>query len=217
MLISAGLAALALTWLVFNPLYQKGLPGRLKKKHLGIKAIPTTIAALFAAAAFFLFGGDRYSLLILIGLAVCTAADVMLGIKFIVGGVLFFSGHILYLTALGGYHSPTWWSLLVFALAVPALWLFCRQYAEKIPGKLLFAGVLLYSTALGALLAFSLPLPFLAPSRRSVFAALGALLFVLSDMGTCHCMLTKTSGRFDYISLGIYYSAQIFLGMSAFV
>lgn len=217
MLILAGFLALAVTWFLLNPLYQKGLPGKLKPNHLGVKAIPTAIAALFAAAAFFFFGGDRYSLLIFLALVVCTAADVMLGVKFIVGGILFFSGHILYLIALGGYHSPTGWSLMVFLLAVPALWLFCRQYAGKIPGKLLFAGVLLYSTALGALLAFSLPLPFLLPSRRSLFAALGAALFVLSDMGTCHCMLTKTSKRFDFFSLGIYYSAQIFLGMSAFL
>jgi hypothetical protein len=217
MLILAGAAALVLTWFVFEPLYRKGLPGRLKRKNLCIKAIPTTIATLFAGAAFFLFGGDRYSLLIFIALAVCTAADVMLGIKFIVGGVLFFAGHILYIAALWGCHSPTWWSLFVFLAAVPALWLFLQQYADRIPGKLLFAGIMLYSTALGALLAFSLPLPFLVPGRRSVFAALGAALFVLSDMGTCRCMLTKTSERFNAVSLGIYYTAQIFLGMSAFI
>ena len=47
-------------------------------------------------------------------------------------------------------------------------------------------------------------------------AALGAMLFVLSDMGTCHVILAKPSIQFDFTNIGIYYTAQFLLGMSAF-
>lgn len=217
MLILCGAAALAATWLVFNPIYQGSIPGLSKMKRLTVKAIPTALAALFAAVAFFSGRGDTYALLIFIALCVCTAADVLLGVRFIVGGAFFLTGHVLYITALGGYRSPTWWSLPVFVLAFIGLWLFLGRYRDKFPSRLMYLGVLLYCAALGLLLGFSLPLPFLAFSRRSVLAALGAALFVLSDMGTCHCILSTASKRFDFISLGIYYTGQILLGMSAFI
>lgn len=217
MLIFCGIAALAVTWFVFNPVYQGSVPGLSQAKRLTVKAIPTALAALFAAVAYFSGRGDTYSLLIFIALCVCTAADVLLGVKFIVGGVFFLMGHVLYITALGGYRSPTWWSVPVFVLAFIGLWVFLQRYRDKFPSRLMYLGVLIYCCALGLLLGFSVPLPFLAFSRRSLLAALGAALFVLSDMGTCHCILTPAGKRFNFISLGVYYTGQILLGMSAFL
>lgn len=213
-----GLLAVAATWFGVMPLYFGRIPGFSKAQTLTVKTVPTASAALFALAAFLQSGGDnRYALLIFIGLCVCAAADYLLGVKFIVGGALFFTGHLFYLTALGGLRAPDGWSALVFALAVAGLWLFCRRYFRLFPSKLLYLGVLVYCCALGALLGFSLPIPFQTLSRRTVLAALGAALFVLSDMGTCHTILCKASRRFDYTSLGIYYTAQFLLGMSAFL
>lgn len=59
-------------------------------------------------------------------------------------------------------------------------------------------------------------MPFLAFSQRTVLAALGAVIFVLSDMGVCHGMLFKISKRRSACYLGIYYLAQLLLGLSAF-
>ena len=160
--------------------------------------------------------GDRYALLVFIALCVCAAADVMLGLKFVIGGALFFTGHMLYIAALGGECGLTPAGLGVFAVAFVALLCFLRRYFHLFPSKWLFLGVAVYCAALGALLAFSLPAPFVVLSRRTVLAALGALLFVLSDMGTCHSILMDPSPHFNYLSLGTYYTAQFLLGMSAF-
>ena len=213
-------AALALlfTWLVSMPTLFFRLEGASQALKLTVKTIPTVLAALFGLAALLKSGGtDRYALFIFVGLCVCAAADYLLGVKFIVGCALFFAGHMLYLTALGGFQKPGLWSIPIFLAAVIGLWLFCRQYLHLFPSKLLYLGVLVYCCALGALLAFSLPLPFAAFSRRTVLAALGAVLFVVSDMGTCHVILAKPSVQFDFTNIGIYYTAQFLLGMSAFV
>lgn len=212
-----GALALFSTWFLIMPINFGRVAGLSTAMRLTVKTIPTVLAALFGLAALLRSGGtDRYALLIFIALCVCAAADYLLGVKFIVGGVLFFAGHMLYLTALGGFHKPTWHSLPVFLLAVIALWLFCHRYFDQFPSKLMYLGVLVYCMALGALLGFSLPLPFAAPSRRTVLAALGALLFVLSDMGTCHVILGNATRQFDFMSLATYYTGQFLLGMSAF-
>jgi len=218
MLWIAGALALILTWGFIMPVYFGKEAVFSHAAILSIKIIPTTMAALFALTAFLKSGGaDRYALLICIGLFVCAVADYQLGVRFVVGGALFFAGHMLYLAALGSFRRPTWWSLPVFLLAVIGLWFFCHRYFDQFPSKLLFLGVLVYCMALGALLGFSLPLPFLSFSRRAVLAALGAALFVLSDMGTCHVILGHASRQFDFMSLGVYYTAQLLLGMSAFL
>ncbi len=215
MLWLTGLLLLAVTWLVIMPIYFKPFPKPGGPAQLAAKAAPTLLAALTAAAAY-AQQADRYALWVMIALLVCTAADVMLGVKFVIGGALFLTGHMLYIFALSGLMPPSLWSVAVFALAVILLWLFCRRYFSLFPNKLLYLGVLVYCVALGALVAFSLPVPFAALSRRAVLAALGAMLFVVSDMGTCHAMLTPAGRRFNYISLGVYYTAQLLLGFSAF-
>ena len=136
--------------------------------------------------------------------------------RFEVGGALFFTGHAVYVAALGQYREPSWWCLTVFVLALAGLWRFALRYRRYFPRPHLLAGVLIYVVALAALLAFSLPLPLLAPSPRSTLAALGAATFVVSDMTLCHNLLLKRSTPYHFVSLGIYYMAQLLLALSAF-
>ena len=179
------------------------------------KVLPTLMCAAFAGAACF-GGGDRYSLLIFIGLCICAAADVMLAIHFVTGGALFLAGHLFYISAFCIQQPPTGWSIPAFAVFLALLWLFLMHFRPRIKNTLLFRGVQLYSAALAVVLSLSMPMAFLAFSRRTLLAALGALIFVLSDMGVCHGMLCKISKRRDACYLGIYYLAQLLLGMSAF-
>lgn len=198
------------------------MPLRWEKRHkhprwwsLTLKVIPTLMCAAFAAAAA-AGGGDRYSVLILIGLCVCAAADVVLGIHFVTGGALFFTGHMFYIAAFCTQQAPGWWSLPVFAVTLALLWLFLSRFRQRVTRPLLFKGAHLYSAALAVVIALSLPLPFLALSQRAVLAALGAVIFVLSDMGVCHGMFCKLSRKRDMFYLGIYYLAQLLLALSAF-
>lgn len=179
------------------------------------KVVPTLICAAFAGTAYFA-GGETYSLLIFIGLCVCAAADVMLGVHFVTGGALFLVGHLFYISAFCVQQPPSGWSIPVFAALLALLWLFVWHFRSRIQPPLLFLGVLTYSAALAVVLCLSLPMPFLAFSARTLLAALGAVIFVLSDMGVCHGMLFKIPRRLDACYLGIYYLAQLLLGLSAF-
>ena len=212
--IMAFLAVLA-TALVIMPAHYHRF-GRLSRFWLQVtKVAPTLICAAFAGTAYFA-GGETYSLLIFIGLCVCAAADVMLGVHFVTGGALFLAGHLFYISAFCLQQPPSGWSIPVFAALLALLWLFVWHFRSRIQPPLLFLGVLTYSAALAVVLCLSLPMPFLAFSARTLLAALGAVIFVLSDMGVCHGMLFKIPRRLVAGYLGIYYLAQLLLGLSAF-
>lgn len=213
--IFAALAVL-LSARVIMPIRYYYLDRNHRAAELSLKAIPTLMCAAFAAWACLDGTGGRYALLILCGLCVCTAADVVLGIRFVLGGALFLLGHVFYISAFLSLQALSGWNLLVFAIALPGLWLFCQCYRPLIKSRLVSYGVLLYSAALAVLLCLSLPLPFAILSQRTVLAAAGAALFVLSDMGVCHSILVDTSKSFSFRMLGVYYLAQLCLGLSAF-
>lgn len=212
--ILALLAAAATAFLIM-PIHYRWIGHVSRSWMLVTKVLPTLMCASFAGTAL-LRNGEQYALLIFIGLCICAAADVMLGIHFVTGGALFLLGHLFYLAAFCTHQQPNRWSFLVFAAAVMLLWLFVWQFKPKIHHPLMFAGVLLYAAVLAVLLSLSLPMPFRHFSARSFLAAAGALIFVLSDMGVCHGMLCKIPKKLDYAYLGIYYLAQLLLGLSAF-
>lgn len=210
------LATVLLTWALCMPLHFYGKKQKNKVLSLVFKALPTIMAAMFAGyAALFLPGSDDYARLIFLGLCVCVFADVLLDIRFEIGGFLFFLGHVLYVLALSRYRVLSWWCLTVFVIAAAVLEIFVYRYRDKVPARFILLGLQIYALALSALLAFSLPLPFLAPGTRSVLAAVGAALFVASDMTLCYNTVQKKPTLWHYLSLGIYYSAQLLLGLSA--
>ncbi len=209
------LMVLLSTVLVFMPVYQRRLGHAGRWGKLVCKGFPTLMCAAFAGTAYFC-GGDRYSLLIFLGLCVCTAADVLLDVHFVTGGVLFFAGHLFYMSAFCTQQPPTWWSLPVFAAAFALLWLFLQRFRSGIRSAGMYCCVLTYGAALSVVLGLSLPMPFLGLSERTLLSALGAAVFVLSDMGVCHSVLGKVSLRRNAFYLGIYYLAQLLLGLSAF-
>lgn len=189
------------------------LSSRISRRwSLTLKVIPTLMCAAFAGTA--CLGGDRYALLVFIGLCVCAVADVMLGVHFITGGALFFTGHMFYIAAFCIQQPPTWWSLPAFGGMLALLWLFLQRFRAGMSRKM-FTLARIYSAALAVVLSLSVPMPFLAFSQRTLLSALGAVLFVLSDMGVCHGMLCKISRRRDYCYLGVYYLAQLLLALSA--
>ena len=207
--------ASALTAFLIMPIHYRWIGHVNHNWMLITKVLPTLLCAAFAGTAL-LNGGDRYAMLIFIGLCICAAADVMLGIHFVTGGALFLLGHLFYMAAFCTQQRPNRWSFLVFAAALVLLWLFVWHFKPRIHPPLLFAGVLLYAAALAVLLSLSLAMPFRHFSARTLLAALGALIFVLSDMGVCHGMLYRIPKKLDYTYLGIYYLAQLLLGLSAF-
>ncbi len=208
--------ASALTAFLIMPIHYRWIGHVNHNWMLITKVLPTLICAVFAGTALVRGGGERYAWLIFIGLCICAAADVMLGIHFVTGGALFLLGHLFYMAAFCTQQRPNKWSFLIFAAALALLWLFVWHFKPRIHHPLMFAGVLLYAAALAVVLSLSLPMPFRHFSARTLLAALGAVIFVLSDMGVCHGMLYRIPQKLDYAYLGIYYLAQLLLGLSAF-
>ena len=119
------LATVLLTWALCMPLHFYGKKQKNKVLSLVFKALPTIMAAMFAGyAALFLPGSDDYARLIFLGLCVCVFADVLLDIRFEIGGFLFFLGHVLYVLALSRYRVLSWWCLTVFVIAAAVLEIF---------------------------------------------------------------------------------------------
>lgn len=211
------LLSFLLIWLVFTPFHLWAKTFRTRLGLLITKTVPTIVIAAFAGyAVMALPNADSYATLVFIALCICALADLMIEIRFEVGGALFFAAHILYLWALLVYRPLTWWSLTVALVCLCGLWFFLSRYRDKLPNKLIKIGVFIYAAALSALLGLSLPLPFLAFSRRALLAALGAALFVASDMTLCRNLLSRVEVKDHYISLGIYYTGQLLLALSAF-
>ena len=207
----------ALIWLVLMPVHFRTKQSASKLPTLIAKVVPTLMAAAFAgAAAFSGASADAYARLLFIGLCICAMADLMIEIRFEIGGVLFFAGHMLYVAALLFYRALCWWNLAVFAGALAGLWLFLSRYRAEVPQRHIILGLSIYAGALAALLGLSLPLPFLAGSTRSLLAAFGAALFVASDLTLLHNTLRKAPVSCHFFSLGMYYMGQLLLGLSAF-
>lgn len=207
----------ALTWLVWMPIHFKYKYKEKRTLSLIAKVIPTLSAAGFAGYACFAMGQHTpYAELMFAGLCVCALADWMLAVRFEVGGALFFVGHICYVLALALYNPITYWSLAVFAVSEVCLLLFLANYRREMSAKHIVLGLGVYSLALSALLGFGLPLPFIAFSRSALFAAAGAALFVASDLTLCHNTVRGKPTAWHYTSLGIYYTAQLLLALSAF-
>ena len=136
------LLAVALTVFLCMPLRYRYLNEGKKGLTLLFKAIPTLMAAGFAAwAALRAPGADTYADLVFAGLCVCAAADVLLEIRFEVGGFLFFTGHMLYVLALSQYRSLSWWCLTAFVLAAVCLEYFLSHYTKEVPTQFIVLGL----------------------------------------------------------------------------
>ena len=121
---------IALTWLVLMPARFRAMAKGYRKASLVLKALPTALAAAFAAAGYFSAEvRDLYGLMIFIGLCVCTLADVALDVRFEVGGALFFTGHVVYVAALSQYRVLSWWCLT--AVSYTHLDVYKRQASQR--------------------------------------------------------------------------------------
>ena len=194
---------------------------RMKNKQdspftLLLKGLPMVTVLILA----WVYGGfpeaAPHARWMLAGLILCLGGDIVLGIHFIAGGGLFLLGHVCYVIGLLTRQTLAPVHGILFASVLVLLVVFLSLFRSRMPDKRLFPAVCVYAAALAALIAAALPLPFTAGTPQSYLAALGAILFVISDMTLCDNMLNTRPLRNEYISLGIYYTAQFLLGASLF-
>ena len=187
------------------------------KKPLGLvfKVIPTLLAAGLAFYALLQNGESEYIRLMLIGLLLGAAADVLLNLVFVLGGVFFFAGHVFYILAFTRIQAPNQTGLILFVclgLVFELSLIVNRKHLPKFPVNL---GVGIYVLALAALASLGIPPAFQSPSPAALTAALGSGLFILSDLTLSRKFLGEVPVPYEVFSLCLYYAGQTLLGLSA--
>lgn len=192
----------------FYLLYMQRRPGRKKGLELAFKGLATLCAAGLA-----LYGAARFAApgsgMLAAGLMVCTVADVVLELHFLGGMAAFALGHLCYSIAFVQAAPPTAAGALVsIALAALSVAAYRQLRARLKTGCP--PSFLAYALVLCALVG-------LAASQKPLLLA-GAALFALSDaLLARRILLNVSSVGYNYLCLGVYYLAQLFMGISTLV
>ena len=194
-----------------------------KRNYVPAVILKGLASACFVVLGFLLSDGSRVTGLITTGLLLGCVADVLLNLRmvfpkkgqliFLVGIVVFLSGHIFYLVAiLQGV--AYWWICVIAGVILTSLlmvWIF-RQITAKKAFKIfgvvyIGAVVLLNCVAVGNLIA--------SPSAFTAVFAAGSLLFLISDI----VLILNTFGKETRQSLRVtnitlYYVGQLLIALS---
>ena len=192
------------------------------------KYLPAVVLKGLASLCFVILGlicspGSLTAKLFVVGLVLGCIADVMLNLRFVfekkgkliflVGILVFLSGHILYLAAvLPLSQSP----IACFAVgavltALLMVWIFKRitaQKAFKIFGVFYLGAIMLLNcVAIGNLIA--------APSAFTGLFAAGAVFFLVSDIVLIlNTFGSETKQRLRVTNIALYYVGQILIALS---
>lgn len=203
-------------FLVFEPVYLKLSYQDPKKKIISLtfKALATGMALVLAVIGSIRAPGT-FGLLMVIAMSICLIADVLIGVSFVLGVFAFLLGHLFYMPGFLQTYDFRWYiSLPVFIAGLLLVWLLFHNYFAK-AGKTLVP-LLVYSVILNAMLALGVP-ALLSFDARGILLAVGAILFVVSDLTLARNAFIKKTRISDAVSLTFYYAAQFLLGLSVFV
>ena len=194
-----------------------------KKRYVPAVVLKGLASACFVILGFLLSGGSPAAKLITAGLLLGCIADVLLNLRmvfpkkgqliFLVGIVVFLSGHILYLIAIlkGAAH---WWICVIIGVVLTALlmkWIFDRITAKKafkIFGIVYIGAIMLLNcVAIGNLI--------VSPSAFTAVFAAGTVLFLLSDI----VLILNTFGKetrqsLRVMNISLYYLGQLLIALS---
>lgn len=184
---------------------------RCKARKLSVqsqcwKAMGTLCALVLALGGAIPLGGSRW--LGAGALLLCAIADVMLERKFYVGMGFFMGGHLCYIAWFLQRQPLGRLQIIVFAVLLAAAVCLILKLRSLLKEKLVpysaYAAVLITMCACGVSCA--------AGGMAGILTAIGAVLFVISDMMVCWGTLKSTSIPFDWTTMVLYYTAQLCLG-----
>jgi uncharacterized membrane protein YhhN len=156
--------------------------------------------------------GDVVGTWILGGLALCALGDLLLigDRTFDAGLIAFLLGHVLYICSFRAAMPMGGWSTLVLApLAAVGLvigwwlWPHLGKRRPSVSAYIIVITVMVWG-------AFSTTLASVLPWT----AAVGAMLFYLSDLGVARKRFVNDDPRNRYFSLPLYYAGQILLALT---
>lgn len=194
-----------------------------KKNYVPAVILKGLASACFVILGFQLSDGSPAASLITTGLLLGCIADVLLNLRlvfpkkgqliFLVGIVVFLSGHILYLIAVlqGAAHWPVCVIAGVILTTLLMIWIF-RQITAKPAFKIfgivyIGAIVLLNCVAIGNLVT--------SPSAFTAIFAAGSLLFLLSDIVLIlNTFGSETKQSLRVTNISLYYLGQLLIALS---
>ena len=187
-----------------------------------LRMVAKTIAsAAFVAIGALLYDGDRYALLVLLGLVFGAAGDIALLGKsnkaFLAGLALFLIGHLGYVAAFASLMPASEWFtgagplvIAPYAVGGVVLWLLWPKLgAMKVP-------VIFYVLTIATMVALAVSawrthaLPEPARTRMIV----GAVLFFASDLAVARDKFVAATFTNKAWGLPAYYAAQLFIAWS---
>ena len=194
-----------------------------KKRYVPAVVLKGLASACFVILGFLLSGGSPAAKLITAGLLLGCIADVLLTLRmvfpkkgqliFLVGIIVFLSGHILYLIAILKGAAPLWICVIIGVVLTALLmkWIFDRITAKKafkIFGIVYIGAIMLLNcVAIGNLI--------VSPSAFTAVFAAGAVLFLLSDI----VLILNTFGKetrqgLRVMNISLYYLGQLLIALS---
>lgn len=209
--LTLSLAGVLLFYLIYTGhRFQPNKSGRHEPyRALAFKGLATLCAALLSVYGACLSPTPTH-LLLAAGLLICTAADVVLGIHFMLGMAVFGLGHVAYSIGYVLASPPGMPSLVVFLALCFVLAFWLLPWLKKHRGN----KPVLPFAAYGMMLAVMLSL---AVAQKPVLLA-GAFLFVVSDAMLAQRVIAHVQGKwYSRICLLIYYLAQYLIAASTLI
>lgn len=185
--------------------------GRGKEK-LFWKFAGTASALPLAVYGACIHGGRTW--LCVAAITLCAAADVMLEKKFLIGMAMFAAAHVCFILwmvsvkPIGAVQLIAWAALLCVVAVLLYSW-------RKMIGDMMlpYAGYAVLISLMGACAIGAASMGTLA----GILAAVGGLMFIVSDALVCKGLIMSVGKAHDWITMGLYYGAQLFFAMAAAV
>ncbi len=184
---------------------------KLIKKGICI-CIPLLVLLAGTVYRTVIYGPDIYLFILLAGMILCAVGDIILEIRFIKGGFLFFGGHLLYVCgALYHVRSFRGETLIIFlALAGIGTFLTFDRLDRKYRGLLIAYNIMISASfAMGTAL-YSTYLP------GNVLPGLGFMFLVVSDWLLARNKMAGSTFGWSLVSLLFYFGGQILISTVVF-
>ena len=178
---------------------------------------PLTLILIISIVLIFQPSEEKYKIFILVGLLFSLIGDVFLIFPerhFTKGLIAFLVGHIFYIFAFlipQGFNFNVWIFLPIFLLGVLYLKIILPYAGEKaLP-------VIIYIIIIAIMGWTALERFYSAQTIGALLAAIGAILFMLSDSILAYNKFRKQFGSAELIILSTYYTAQWLLALSVII
>lgn len=209
-----GLVSVALMGILTHIYFRKRENYKDDRKALAVKGACTSIPVLLCLYALMTTDAPIKVWLLFAGVFLCMVADVVIGIHFVAGMLIFLVAHVCFIAyyfTLAPIHG---FSIILFVVLFSCVAKHYWRYVPSLKGRLVpftaYPAVLVFMFSVAAML------PFTLGSAGSVCLAAGAGLFVLSDSVLADTTLGSITKVKDRMVMYLYYPAVYLLAVSAF-